>query len=219
MFLEVADVEGSWSTIVGVTYGEDGTMFVADITLDTIERYSINEGYLSQPAIATNQTVVYRKANTSEGLAYDWVNKNLYCVNSEKPASINVISNNGQFPSVKILKNLDKPRGLAVDPKEAYLYWTDWGDVPMIGKAGLDGSNPTKLVHTDLGWVNGLTLDFQARRVYWVDSKLDRVEYVGFDGDGRRILIQNSLKVQHPFGIALHQVMRNQQLLLLIQNI
>ncbi len=89
----------------------------------------------------------------------------------------------------------------------------------MIGKAGLDGSNPTKLVHNDLGWVNGLALDFQARRVYWVDSKLDRVEYVGFDGDGRRILIQNSPKVHHPFGIALHQVMRKEKLLIIQNNL
>ena len=78
----------------------------------------------------------------------------------------------------------------------------------MIGKAGLDGYQPLKLVYTNIGWPNGLTLDFQARRVYWVDSKLDRMEYAGFDGDGRRILIQNNPKVQHPFGIALHQVKR-----------
>ena len=82
----------------------------------------------------------------------------------------------------------------------------------MIGKAGLDGSHPIKLVHTDIVWPNGLTLDFQARRVYWVDSKLDKMEYVGFDGDGRRILIQNRpLYMEHPFSIAVHQVMRKYQ--------
>ncbi len=83
-------------------------------------RYSVTGEYLRQPVIATDQTVASREANSTEGLAYDWVNKNLYWVNTE-PASINVISNNGQFPSVKILKNLDRPRGLAVDPKEAYV--------------------------------------------------------------------------------------------------
>ncbi|XP_033636921.1 low-density lipoprotein receptor-related protein 2-like isoform X3 [Asterias rubens] len=205
LLLEVAHVQGPWNNIIGVAYGEDGRLFVGDITQDTIERYDTTGGRFRVPVVATNQTLVSGRANDSEGLAYDWVNKNLYWVNTMEPASIDVTSNNGQFPSAKVVKNLDKPRGLAVDPREVYLYWTGWGSNPMIGKAGLDGSNPTKLVHTDLGWPNGLTLDFQARRVYWVDSRLDTVEYVGFDGDGRHILIQDSPKVWHPFGIAVYQ--------------
>ncbi|XP_033636923.1 low-density lipoprotein receptor-related protein 1-like [Asterias rubens] len=205
--LQFDDVQGRWNDVVGITYGGEDAMFVGDIALDTIDRYFTSGGNVGQTLLATDRTVISGIANTSEGLAYDWVSKNLYWVNTEQPASIDVVSNNGQFPSTKILKNLDKPRDLAVDPKEGYLYWTDWGDNAMIGKAGLDGSQPLKLVYTNIGWPNGLTLDFQARRVYWVDSKLDRMEYAGFDGDGRRILIQNNPKVQHPFGIALHQHM------------
>ena len=73
------------------------------------------------PVVATNPTLVSGRANDSEGLAYDWVNKNLYWVNTMEPASIDVTSNNGQFPSAKVVKNLDKPRGLAVDPREVYV--------------------------------------------------------------------------------------------------
>ena len=84
-------------------------------------RYFTSGGNVGQTLLATDRTVISGIANTSEGLAYDWVSKNLYWVNTEKPASIDVVSNNGQFPSTKILKNLDKPRDLAVDPKEGYV--------------------------------------------------------------------------------------------------
>ena len=86
------------------------------------------------------------------------------------------------------------------------MYWTEWGASPVIGKAGLDGSQPSHLVDSDIIWPNGLALDYQARRLYWVDSGLDRMEYVGFDGQGRRVIIENENAMRHPFGISVYQV-------------
>lgn len=39
-----------------------------------------------------------------------------------------------------------------------WLYWSDWGEVAKIEKAGLDGSHRSTIVHTDIEWPNGLTI-------------------------------------------------------------
>lgn len=45
-----------------------------------------------------------------------------------------------------------------------YLFWTDWGHIAKIERANLDGSERKILINTDLGWPNGLTLDYDTRR-------------------------------------------------------
>lgn len=45
-----------------------------------------------------------------------------------------------------------------------YLFWTDWGHIAKIERANLDGSDRKVLINTDLGWPNGLTLDYDTRR-------------------------------------------------------
>lgn len=45
-----------------------------------------------------------------------------------------------------------------------YLFWTDWGHIAKIERANLDGSERKVLINADLGWPNGLTLDYDTRR-------------------------------------------------------
>lgn len=52
------------------------------------------------------------------------------------------------------------------------MYWTDWGQVPKIERAGMDGSHRQTIVSYDVKWPNGLTLDLVRKRVYWVSSLL-----------------------------------------------
>lgn len=45
-----------------------------------------------------------------------------------------------------------------------FLFWTDWGHIAKIERSHLDGSERKVLINTDLGWPNGLTLDYDIRR-------------------------------------------------------
>lgn len=56
------------------------------------------------------------------------------------------------------------------------MYWTDWGEVPKIERADLDGMERLVMVNTSLGWPNGLALDYQERKIYWGDAKTDKIE-------------------------------------------
>lgn len=58
------------------------------------------------------------------------------------------------------------------------MYWTDWGEVPKIERADLDGMERVVMVNTSLGWPNGLALDYTDRKIYWGDAKTDKIEVI-----------------------------------------
>jgi len=57
------------------------------------------------------------------------------------------------------------------------LFWADWG-IRQIRRATLAGDFPIRLFSVDDenyipdgGWANGITLDYDQRRLYWNDAK------------------------------------------------
>ena len=57
----------------------------------------------------------------------------------------------GRYRKILLHEGLQEPRAIALDPAQGHLYWTDWGDKPHIGKAGMDGSQARVIVNTSLG--------------------------------------------------------------------
>lgn len=45
----------------------------------------------------------------------------------------------------------------------SYLFWTEWGKNPCIGRARLDGSDQVTLVNSGIAWPNGITIDYEVR--------------------------------------------------------
>lgn len=80
------------------------------------------------------------------------------------------------------------------------MYWTDWGSPAKIERASMDGMGRTVLHNTQLVWPNGITIDYEAQKIYWIDANLDRIEYSNVNGTGRRVLRSTTL---HPFSITL----------------
>ena len=79
------------------------------------------------------------------------------------------------------------------------MYWTDWGKLPKIERAALDGSHRITLVNTSVAWPNGLTIDYLFRKIYWADAKLDKIEVMNLDGSNRRVVLNDRLP--HIFGL------------------
>jgi len=67
------------------------------------------------------------------------------------------------------------------------MYWSDWGEKPLIATSGMDGSDPVALVKTDIIWPNGLSVDYHNDRIYWVDAKRQKIESIKLDGSDRRV--------------------------------
>ncbi|KIH52427.1 Low-density lipoprotein receptor repeat class B, partial [Ancylostoma duodenale] len=122
----------------------------------------------------------------TEGIALDWVGRNLYWVDS----SLNTIEvANLENPSARALlvhENVSQPRGIAVDPRKGLMFWTDWGQNPHIERANMDGTDRKIIVNTKIYWPNTIALDLTTDRVYFADSKLDYIDFVNYDGTAIR---------------------------------
>lgn len=114
-------------------------------------------------------------------------------------------------------RNLQRPRDIVVYPHKSLIFWTDWGVAAVSGtnrsereKAGnilnnaisggariessfLDGSGRRCVIcNSKLHWPNGLTIDYAADRLYWVDAKRHVIESSNLDGSERRLVLQGS---------------------------
>ena len=65
------------------------------------------------------------------------------------------------------------------------MYWTDWGEVPKIERAGMDGTRRQVLVRDNIYWPNGITLDYSENKVYWVEANFHAVYRINMDGSYR----------------------------------
>jgi integrin beta 2 len=66
------------------------------------------------------------------------------------------------------------------------MFFTKWGTIkPTLERMELDGTERKTLVNGKIIYPNGLTLDFPLGHIYWVDSYLDYVERVDYNGNHR----------------------------------
>ncbi|XP_050299730.1 low-density lipoprotein receptor-related protein 6 [Anthonomus grandis grandis] len=147
------------------------------------------------------QDVITLEIQDPNGIAVDWISRNIYWTDTGTDR-IEVARLEYGFRKVIIGDGLIDPRGIAVASELGWLFWSDWNEKdPKIERANLDGSERVFVVHKDLGWPNGVTLDLINEKIYWCDAKSDKIEYANFDGSKRRILITENLP--HPFGFSL----------------
>ncbi|GAB6024603.1 hypothetical protein CHUAL_009749 [Chamberlinius hualienensis] len=166
--------------------------------------------------------------NVVEDVAIDWIGHNLYMTDSGLMQLV-VCSKNGIYCKV-LLKDLHQPRALVLDPTIGQvlgnnfpltldisypladhqnccfstMYWSDWSEIPLIEEVGMDGFSRNNLVSTDLGWPNGLTIDHALNRLYWIDAKLSRVEYITLDGLKERHKVLEHMML-HPFAFTVFE--------------
>ncbi|KAF0300268.1 Prolow-density lipoprotein receptor-related protein 1 [Amphibalanus amphitrite] len=176
------------------------TVFWSDITHDKIFRGTLSNGLLSDVDAVISTGLV-----TAEGLAVDWVGHNLYWVESHV-SQIEVARLDGRFRKALVAGNMKKPRALALDPRDGILMWTDWDEErPRIEAASMAGGQRRVVYEADASaagaWPNGLSLDYEARRVYWADAKLDSVQTIRYDGTDRRVVLKDHSYLEHPFAV------------------
>lgn len=66
----------------------------------------------------------------------------------------------------------------------------------------MDGSNRRTIVAgKDLHWPNGLTIDFTASKLYWIDARHDHMKMADFNGSDPVTVLEDLV---HPFGLDVH---------------
>ncbi|XP_070532290.1 very low-density lipoprotein receptor-like isoform X1 [Ptychodera flava] len=177
--------------------------YIASIDVDSVEGnvyWSVLvKGTIERAGKSSEEIrVLLKRVEIVEGLAVDWIGRNLYYTNTGIDM-IGVCTLSGLHQSKIIDQDLDEPRGIALDPNSGYMYWTDWGNRPKIERAWMDGTHREAIVTEKLVFPNGITIDYVMQKLYWVDASHDVIEYSNMDGSDRTTL--KHATVHHPFAI------------------
>lgn len=69
------------------------------------------------------------------------------------------------------------------------MFFTKWGTAhPSLERALLNGKERVVLVDHKIVYPYGVAVDFPLEHVYWVDTYLDFVERVNYDGSNRQTI-------------------------------
>lgn len=183
---------------------ESVQIFWTDVIDDMIYRGTLIGG----DSLSNVEAVITSGLSTAEGLAVDWIGHNLYWVDSNLD-QIEVARVNGNFRRTLVAGDMESPRAIALDPREGLLFWTDWDErTPRIERCSMAGELRKIIFKVDSiggAWPNGLTLDYQNKRVYWIDAKSDSIHTINYDGDDHHLVIRDEATLSHPFGISLFE--------------
>jgi hypothetical protein len=179
---------------------KNNCVYWADIALDTIGRQCLNS---SEPEILVSSDLA-----SIEGMALDWISNTLYFVDGMR-SKIELIrtdiQHSGRMRRTVLGSDvLKKPRGIALHPKAGYMFWTDWSlENPSVNRADLDGTNIKRLFQKpQVEWPNGITIDYIAERIYWVDARQDYIASSDLHGDYLKMIVSHDDVVSHPFAVA-----------------
>uniref|UniRef100_A0A224X518 Putative nidogen n=1 Tax=Panstrongylus lignarius TaxID=156445 RepID=A0A224X518_9HEMI len=190
----VKDLEGAAAIDF---YYEGRQVCWTDSRLGTIQCVSYNG-----TNVGPKRNVVPNGLLLPDGLACDWITGKLYWTDGETNR-IEVVAMDGRFRKVLFWEDIDQPRAIALVPMEGLMFWTDWGEVPKIERAGMNGDPQTRrvIVTNKIFWPNGLTADYKLKRLYWLDGRLRFIDVMDYDGRNRRTITEKD--IFYPFSLAL----------------
>ncbi|XP_022317030.2 low-density lipoprotein receptor-like isoform X2 [Crassostrea virginica] len=154
----------------------------------------------------TGVPVIDSGVKTPDGIAVDWIHHNLYWTDTGYN-TIEVASADGLMRKILVEKDLDEPRSIALDPRNGWMYFSDWGKDPKIERIGMDGNPASRkaIVKEDIVWPNGLCLDYASERIYWIDAKLKSIFTADLDGSNVHRILHNAAQILHPFSLTVFE--------------
>ncbi|XGW22347.1 hypothetical protein V3C99_004959 [Haemonchus contortus] len=165
-------------------------IFYADVGSNSIERLDLDGTF--------PQTVQKYDVDGLEGIAVDWIGRNLY---SLRKADVIVQTLTGKYRRALYKGVMRLPRAIAVHPARGLMFVTDWSSTAFIAAATMDGSSFKKIITERITWPNAVTVDIYADKIYWADAYNDVIEVAALDGSGRRTIISDSGTVPHVFAL------------------
>ncbi|KAL9988042.1 hypothetical protein ACROYT_G002440 [Oculina patagonica] len=124
---------------------------------------------------------------------------------------IEVANLDGTSRKTLFTTDLYSPRGIAVDPKSGYMFWTDYGfDFPRIERADLTGDNRMIVVTFGYDWWYqffpiSVVIDYEhdPERIFWIDRIDNYIDYADLNGNNKTNLEYINENI-HPVDLALY---------------
>ena len=105
----------------------------------------------------------YSLTSTNQ-IALDWISMNWYFLDDVREIILLCSQKDGlshMLCKTILSIRLSKPRGVALDPNEGYMFFTVWGtDIAKLERANLDGEERYVLIDTKIVYPYGITIDF-----------------------------------------------------------
>ncbi|KAK4295463.1 hypothetical protein Pmani_031983 [Petrolisthes manimaculis] len=180
-------------------HGANNLLFYTDVDKESINILLMPSSAVSLKNLSAPWKIMTQGFTTPDGLAVDWLADNIYWTDASRKM-IQVARLDGSSSKNIIQNQLVEPRAIAVYPSQGLLFWTDWGKISKIERSFLDGSERRILLDDNMGWPNGLAIDYELERIYWNDAKGDAIGSSDFNGGNRVRLLTG---VPHPFGLTL----------------
>jgi low density lipoprotein-related protein 2 len=134
-----------------------------------------------------------------ESMVFDWVSRNLYFTNVDKISVIQV----DQPRHRRDIIYMRQVFALALDPNSGYLFFSTLDRPANIYRSFLDGTNLTVIVQRGLSMPYSLSVDYVAKKLYWADSNLAKIQYSDFNGQNLVTLFSAGLA--QPISLALYK--------------
>ncbi|VVC89823.1 unnamed protein product, partial [Leptidea sinapis] len=170
----------------------------SDQTAELIQCMHYNDTYVGDKIRIVSEGLI-----TPTGIAIDWYTNKIYWTDGETNR-IEVISIEEKYRKVLFWSDVDLAIAIAVVPQAGLMFWTDWGEIPKIERAGMNGDPSSRkvIVKDNIFWPNGITIDYNSNVIYWVDSKLQFVDVIDFEGNNRKRIIKSGLN--YPYALTFY---------------
>ncbi|XP_057339839.1 low-density lipoprotein receptor-related protein 4-like isoform X2 [Microplitis mediator] len=181
-------------------YWNEHIIFFADESYRGNGNKVIRSGKMSK--ITDGFPVVTEKSDSYFLFAVDWISGNIYFTDQRR-STIEVIHRGG-FNRMTLINDTEDTEhwfaSIALFPKLGYIFWCRLGKNSNIQRAYLDGSNRRVIVSNNLADPNGLTIDYDNRKLYWADMRNNRIEMSDLNGNYR---VQLIAAADNPYGLTL----------------
>ena len=85
--------------------------------------------------------------------------------------------------------NIRRPNGIAFDPFEDRVYWTD-DTLNVVYRSTIDGKNQ-EIIRSGVSEPMGIDLDLVAKNVYWINGGDRTIEVSKLNGDYWKVLVSD----------------------------
>ncbi|PFX27283.1 Low-density lipoprotein receptor-related protein 6 [Stylophora pistillata] len=173
-------------------------IYWTDLTMKHIARSNLD---------GTDEEVIVQNVSYSVAIAVDSYAGNIYFTDRDKK-TVEVAKLDGKFRTVLIQSQTHDLVGLAIDTQRGYMYYSAWGNPPMINRAQLDGSDITPIVEFNefpYQRPTALAIDVDENVLYWVGDQDPSLQYIDLRYPKSEIVyhINYSNYLHYPLGLAL----------------